>query len=237
MGTSKFARLWPGTEIHIAVLVAGQLELFGRESRQGWKKWWRCARKRRQCWPLSCRLVMFREAHGLGCPSQAGLKAECNRMCLDMGSWAGPVCVVEMQKRTEREEKYFCLSHSFEGCWWGTWAVLDAVSLGLERKRVFSAQVPSRKACQPGPELSGSKAEGEPKSERFSWTGGRKGRKPHQLLRERGVRRWQMPGTALRTVGYESVSECKDGLDAAGPLSTQPHELLCAGAFQGEAKK
>lgn len=94
-----------------------------------------CRKKRRQCWSLSCRLVMLREGHDLACPFKAGLKSECSGMCLAVGAWAGPECVLEMQNVIEKEEASFCLSYSFEGRWWEMLAALGAVSLGLGWKR------------------------------------------------------------------------------------------------------
>lgn len=96
--------------MQISVLAAGRSENPGK----GGKSDGGCGKKRRQCWSLSCTLVMLREGHGLTCPFKAGLKAECSGMCLGTGAQASPVCF-EMQKVIEKEEASFCHSHSFEG--------------------------------------------------------------------------------------------------------------------------
>lgn len=152
--------LGPGTEIHISVLVAALPELLGTGSRQGWKKRW-CWRKGWQCWSLSCRMVMLREPHGLGCPSQAGLKAECSGMCLDTGSWCH-VCVLRRYRKGLRESRNPSASlapprDADGGCElpWVFWGGKVCPQLGK-----------AEKCCQGGPEPSGSKAHGEPRQER-----------------------------------------------------------------------
>lgn len=125
--------------------------------------------------------VMSREVPALGCPCQAGLKAGYSKLYLDMGSWAGPACVVEIQKGMEREEASCCFSYCFEGCWWGMWAALGVVSLG---KGFFWVEYPAWNFVSQVLNLVGAKPREIPKDaaerDRVSSEIRRKGRKPQE---------------------------------------------------------